>query len=96
MKSFEKTLDSHKKSIDSIWTVIQLHPEHDLSDDTVSNGFMKELNEHLQYLGPLKSASVRMQKYLATQDNCQFQCNVIAELAKDGYSKRQHDFQYCK
>jgi glutamine synthetase adenylyltransferase len=94
--SLEAMLDSHKKSVDSIRTVIELHPERDLSDETVSNGFMKELNKHLKYLGPLKSASVRMQKYLATLDDCQFQCDVIAELAKDGYGTRGHDFQHCK
>ena len=40
-------------------------------------------------------ASIHMQKHCATLDDCQFQCDIIAELAKEGYGKRNHDFQYC-
>ena len=93
--SLEMMLNSHKKAEESIWEVIETNPNRELSDESVSQNFMKELNKHLCYLTPLRLASIHMQKHCATLDNCQFQCDIIAELAKEGYGKRNHDFQYC-
>jgi hypothetical protein len=62
----EAMLQSHKKALDVIREVIHSTPEHDLSDETTSNHFMRKLNKHLKYLAALKSASVCMQTHLAT------------------------------
>jgi hypothetical protein len=85
--SLEAMLQSHKKALDVIPKVIHSTPEHDLSDETTSNHFMRRLNKHLMYLAALKSASVCMQTHLATLDDCQFQCDAIADLATDGLGK---------
>ena len=95
LKLTAATLNSHKKAEESIREVIETNPNRELSDESVSQNFMKELNKHLCYLTPLRLASIRMQKHCATLDDCQFQCDIIAELAKEGYGKRNHDFQYC-
>jgi hypothetical protein len=93
--SLEAMLQSHKKALDVIRKVIHSTPEHDLSDETTSNHFMRRLNKQLKYLAALKSASVCMQTHLATLDDCQFQCDTIADLATVGLGKAGHDFEYC-
>jgi hypothetical protein len=85
--SLEAMLQSHKKVLDAIREVIHSTPEHDLSDETTSNHFVRRLNKHLKYFAALKSASVCMQTHLATLDDCQFQWDAIADLATDGLGK---------
>ncbi len=88
--------NSHIKSSEAIQEVVQLHPEHDLSDETTSNGFMRKLKKHMHYLTPLKKASTNMQARLATLEDCQFQRDLIGVLAAEGYKQVGHDFEHCK
>jgi hypothetical protein len=94
--SLEGLLKSHINCIEAIRQVISSHPERDISDETTSQNFVKEIMKHLPYLTHLKSASVSMQKRMASLDECQFHCDLVASCASNGYGEAGNDFCYCK
>jgi hypothetical protein len=94
--SLEAMLKSHVENVEGICQVIEAYPECDISDKTTSQCFIKKVKKHLPYLSHIKSASVGMQKKLATLEECQFLCDLVAICAKDGKGKAGNDFQYCK
>ncbi len=97
-KSLEAMLKSHVENVEGICQVIKAYPERDIniSDETTLQCFIKKVKKHLPYLSHIKSASVGMQKKLATLEECQYLCNLVATCAKDGKGKAGNDFQYCK
>jgi hypothetical protein len=94
--SLEAMLKSHVENVEGIRQVIETYPECDISEETSSQSFIKKVKKHLPYLSHIKSASVGMQKKLATLEECQFLCDLVATCAKDGKGKAGNDFQYCK
>jgi hypothetical protein len=94
--SLEAMLKSHVENVEGICQVIEAYPERDISDEITLQGFIKKVKNHLRYLSHIKSASVGMQKKLATLEECQFLCDLVATCAKDGKGKARNDFQYCK
>jgi hypothetical protein len=92
----EGLLKSHINCIEAIRQVICSHPERDNSNETTSQDFVKKLMEHLPYLTHLKSALVLMQKRMASLEECQFHCDLVASCALNGYGKAGYDFCYCK
>ncbi len=92
----EGLLKSHIDCIEAIRQVICSHPEHDISDETTLRDFVKKIMKHLPYLTHLKSALVLMQKRMASLEECQFHCDLIASCALNGYGKAGNDFCYCK
>ncbi len=94
--SLEDLLRSHVDCAERICQVIVAHPKCDNSDKTTSQDFIKKIKKHIAYLGHIKSASIGMQKKLATLKECQFQCNLVATCAAEGQGKAGNDFRYCK
>jgi hypothetical protein len=94
--SLEAMLKSHVENEEGIRQVIEAYPECDISDKTTSQCFIKKIKKHLLYLSHIKSASVGMQKKLATLEECQFLCDLVATCTKDGKGKARNNFQYCK
>jgi hypothetical protein len=94
--SLEAMLKSHDENVEGICQVIEAYPERDISDETTLQCFIKKVKKHLPYLSHIKSASVGMQKKLATLEECQFLCDLVATCTKDGKGKAGNDFQYCK
>jgi hypothetical protein len=92
----EGLLTSHVDCADRIHQVIVAHPERDISDKNTSQDFIKKIKKHITYLGHIKSASIGMQKKLATLKECQFLCNLVAICAAEGQGKAGNDFRYCK
>ena len=92
----EGLLKSHIDCIEAICQVISPHPECDISDKTTSRDFVKKIMKHLPYLTHLKSALVSMQKRMASLEECQFHCDLVASCASNGYGKAGNDFRYCK
>ncbi len=95
--SLEGLLKSHIDCIEAICQVISSHPERDISDETTSRDFVKKIMKHLPYLTHLKSASVSMQKRMASLEECLFHCDLVASCVSNGYGKAGNDFCYhCK
>jgi hypothetical protein len=92
----EDLLRSHVDCAEGISQVIVAHPKCDISDKTTSQDFIKKIKKHIAYLGRIKSASIEMQKKLATLEECQFLCNIVATCAAEGQGKAGNDFRYCK
>jgi hypothetical protein len=92
----EGLLKSHIDCIEAIRQVNSSHPERDISDKTTSRDFVKKIMKHLPYLIHLKSASVSMQKRMASLEEYQFHCDLVASCASNGYGKAGNDFHYCK
>jgi hypothetical protein len=92
----EGLLKSHIDCIEAIRQVICSHPEHDISDKTTLRDFVKKIMKHLPYLTHLKSALVSMQKRMASLEECQFHCDLVASCASNGYGKAGNDLHYCK
>jgi hypothetical protein len=90
--SLEAMLKSHIENVEGICQVIEAYPERDISDETTLQCFIKKVKKHLPYLSHIKSASVSMQKKLATLEECQFLCDLVATCAKDGKGKAGNDF----
>ncbi len=88
-------LDSHVKTVAELREVIQLHPQKDISDETTSVQFMRKIDNHLPYLKKLKQASLSMQRSLATLDDCQFHCDLVADCAKRGFKKKGDQWEFC-
>ncbi len=70
--------------------------DHDLDDETVSWSFLNDVQKHLPYLQLIKSASIHMQKRHATLDDCQFECDTIAEFHEAGHGKCGDPFELCE
>ncbi len=87
---------SHVDCVERICQIIMAHPERDISDKATSQDFIKKIKKHIAYLGHIKSASIGMQKKLATLEECQFLCNLVATCATEGQGKAGNDFRYCK
>jgi hypothetical protein len=83
----EGLLKSHIDCIEAICQVICSHPKRDIRDKTTSWDFVKKIMKHLPYLTHLKSASVLMQKRMASLEECQFHCDLVASCALNGYGK---------
>ena len=92
----EDLLRSHVDCAEGICQVILAHPECNISDKTTSQDFIKKIKKHIAYLSHIKSASIGMQKKLATLKECQFLCNIVATCAAEGQGKAGNDFRYCK
>ncbi len=92
--SLEAMLKSHVENVEVICQVTEAYPERDISEKTTSQCFIKKVKKHLPYLSHIKIASVGMQKKLATLEECQFLCDLVATCAKDGKGKAGNDFQY--
>ncbi len=58
--------------------------------------FVKKIMKHLPYLTHLKSASVLMQKRMASLEECRFHRDLVASCALNGYGKAGNDVCYCK
>jgi hypothetical protein len=92
----EDLLRSHVDCAEGIRQVIVAHPECDTSHKTTSQDFTKKIKKRIAYLGHIKSASIGMQKKLATLKECQFLCDLVATCAAEGQGKDGNDFRYCK
>jgi hypothetical protein len=92
----EDLLRSHVDCAEGICQVIVAHPKRDISDKTTSQDFIKKIKKHIAYLGHIKSASIGMQKKLATLKECRFLCDLVATCATEGQGKAGNDFWYCK
>ncbi len=92
----EGLLKSHIDCIAAIHQVICSLPERDISDKTTSWDYVKKIMKHLPYLTHLKSASVSIQKRMSSLEECQFNCDLVASCAINGYGKAGNDFCYCK
>jgi hypothetical protein len=93
MKGF---LKSHVDCIEGIHQVISSHLKWDISDETITRGFVKKIMKHPPYLTHLKAASDTMQKRMASLKECQFHCDLVATCANNGHRKSGNDFCYCK
>ncbi len=94
--SLEDLLRSHVDCAEGICQVIAAHAERNISDKTTSQDFIKKIKKHIAYLGHIKPASIGMQKKLATLEECQFLCDLVATCATEGQGKAGNDFRYCK
>jgi hypothetical protein len=94
--SLTDLLVRHLEVTESLRKLIAANSGRNIGDKTTSLEFIKSVKSHVNYLQHVKCVSESLQKKHATLDDCQFQCDVIAELAKDGYGTRGHDFQHCK
>jgi hypothetical protein len=92
----EGLLKSYIDCIEAIRQVICSHPKRDISDKTTLRDFVKKIMKHLPYLTHLKSASVSMQKRMASFKECQFHCDLVASCALNDYGKAGNDFCCCK
>jgi hypothetical protein len=78
----EGLLKSHIDCIEGICQVIFSHIKWDISDETTTRDIVKNILKHLPDLTHLKSASVSMQKRMASLKECQFHCGLLATFAK--------------
>ncbi len=92
----EGLLKSHIDCIEGIRQVISSNPKHDISNKTLLQDFVKKIMKHLPYLTHLKSALVSVQKRMASLEECQFHCDLVATCALNGNGKAGNDFCYCK
>ena len=94
--SLTAMLEGHLKSAETIHQLMRENEDRDLDEETVGRTFLNDVRKHLPYLQLIQSASIRMQKRHATLDDCQFQCDTIAEFHAAGYGKRGDIFQLCE
>jgi hypothetical protein len=94
--SLELMLVNHMKTVTSIRAAIEDNPNFELDEKTTTNTFIRKIEKHLRYLTPLKKASVHMQTTGATLDDCQFQCDTIANFSLHRKGIVGHDFQHCQ
>ncbi len=92
----EGLLKSHINCSEAICQVICSHPECYINNKTTLQDFVKKIMKHLTHLTHLKSTSVLMQKRMASLEECQFHCDLVASCALNGYGKAGNDFCYCK
>ncbi len=95
-KSKEGLLKSHIGCIEGMHQVVSSHPKRDISNETATRDFVKKIMKHLPFLTHLESALVSMQKRMASIEECQFHCNLVATCANNGHGKSGNDFCYCK
>ena len=87
---------SHDKAKGDIAEVVASDLSGKVSDETITPGFISQMNQHTKYLKEIKATSTVIQKRNMKMKEVQEHCQVLADAVESGKRKPSDVFEHCR